>query len=87
MVLMSESCFPVCGVVVLVSQPCPTLCEPMDCKLPGSSVGGMLQARTLEWVAISWTIPNLRSLLLLMFKDNMLIGIVFPFKIDRLESI
>ena len=37
---------------VLVSQLCPTLCDPMDCSLPGSSVHGILQARILEWVAI-----------------------------------
>ena len=30
----------------------PTLCDPRDCSLPGSSVHGILQARTLEWVAI-----------------------------------
>ena len=34
-----------------VPQSCLTLCEPMDCSLPGSSVHGILQARTLEWVA------------------------------------
>ena len=32
-------------------QSCPTLCDPMDCSLPGSSVHEILQARTLEWVA------------------------------------
>ena len=37
---------------VLVAQPCPTLCNPMDCSLPGSSVHGILQARILEWIAI-----------------------------------
>ena len=31
-------------------QSCPTLCNPMDCSLPGSSVHGILQARILEWV-------------------------------------
>ena len=31
---------------------CPTLCDPMDCRLPGSSVHGILQARILEWVAM-----------------------------------
>ena len=34
-------------------QSCPTLCGPMDCSPPGSSVHGILQARILEWVAIS----------------------------------
>ena len=33
-------------------QLCPTLCNPMDCRLPGSSVHGILQARILEWVAM-----------------------------------
>ena len=33
-------------------QLCPTLCDPMDCSLPGFSVNGILQARILEWVAI-----------------------------------
>ena len=35
-----------------VAQSCPTLCYPMDCSLPGSSVHGIFQARVLEWVAI-----------------------------------
>ena len=35
-------------------QSCPTLCDPIDCNLPGSSVRGSLQARILEWVAISY---------------------------------
>ena len=35
-------------------QSCPTLCDPMNCSLPGLSVHGILQARTLEWVAISF---------------------------------
>ena len=43
-------------VKVLVTQFCPTLCNPMDCSSPGSSVHGILQVRILEWVAIpfSW---------------------------------
>ena len=36
-----------------VAQSCLTLCGPMDCSPPGSSVHGILQARILEWVAIS----------------------------------
>ena len=36
-----------------VAQSCPTLCDHMDCSPPGSSVHGILQARILEWVAIS----------------------------------
>ena len=33
-------------------QSCPTLCDPMDCSLPGSSVHGILQARILQWVVM-----------------------------------
>ena len=36
-------------------QSCPTLCNPIDCSLPGFPVHGILQARTLEWVAISFS--------------------------------
>ena len=41
------------AVLCLVIQSCLTLCDPMDCSPPGSSVIGTLQARILEWVAIS----------------------------------
>ena len=40
---------------VLVAQLRPTLRNPMDCSLPGSSVHGILQARILEWVAIPFS--------------------------------
>ena len=40
---------------VLFTQPCLTLCDPMDYSLPGSSVHGISQARILEWVAISFS--------------------------------
>ena len=40
---------------VLVTQLCPTFCEPMNCSPPGSSDNGILQARVLEWVAISFS--------------------------------
>ena len=36
-------------------QSCPTLCDPIDCSPPGFPVPGILQARTLEWVAISFS--------------------------------
>ena len=42
-------------VKVLVAQPCPTLCNPIDRNPPGSSVRGILQARILEWVSISFS--------------------------------
>ena len=47
-------------VYVLVGQSCPTLCDPMDYSLPGSSVHGIPQERILEWVAIPFSgdLPN-----------------------------
>jgi len=36
-------------------QSCPTLCDPIDGRPPGSPIPGILQARTLEWVAISFS--------------------------------
>ena len=43
-----------------VAQSCPTLCNPMDYSLPGSSIHGIFQARVLEWVAIAFSnvFPN-----------------------------
>ena len=38
--------------LLLVTQSCPALCDPMDCNPPGSSVHEIFQARILEWVAI-----------------------------------
>ena len=38
-----------------VAQSCPTLCDPVDCRPPGSCVHGISQARILEWVAISFS--------------------------------
>ena len=38
-----------------VTQSCPTLSDPMDCSLPGSSVHGIFQAKLLEWVAICFS--------------------------------
>ena len=44
--VFKTNCYSVCA------QSCPTLCDPLDCSPPGSSVHGILQARLLEWVAI-----------------------------------
>ena len=43
------------NVLSEVTQSCPTLCNPMDCSPPGSSVHRIFQARVLEWVAISFS--------------------------------
>ena len=62
----TESCFmvqnmiyicicPMCTAAAKSLQLCPTLCDPTDDSPPGSAVPGILQARTLEWVAISFS--------------------------------
>ena len=53
-------CIPNCSFFILakeseVAQSCPTLCKPMDCSLPGSSIHGIFQAIVLEWVAIPFS--------------------------------
>ena len=61
--LFFVSCYSLCFKVYFVSisiaaaakslQSCPTLCDPIDGSPPGSAIPGILQARTLEWIAIS----------------------------------
>ena len=70
-----------------VAQSCPTLCNPMDCSLPGSSVHGILQARVLEWGAVS----NLDSVLksrdiTLPTKAHLVKAMVFPVVMYGCES-
>ena len=52
--LFSAPCFPLYQSEV--AQSCPTLCDPMDCSLPGSSVHGIFWARVLEWVALAFSV-------------------------------
>ena len=47
--------FKVAATAAKSPQSCPTLCDPIDGSPPGSSVPGILQARTLEWIAISFS--------------------------------
>ena len=54
-------CLFLCFVNREVAQSCPTLCYPMDCSLPGSSVHGILQVRVLEWVTISFSMGSSQS--------------------------
>ena len=54
--LMSISCLSYyAAAAAKLLQSCPTLCDPIDGSPPGSPVSGILQARTLEWVAISFS--------------------------------
>ena len=55
-------------------QSCPTLWDPVDGSPPGSSVPRILQARTLEWVAVSFSIGGSNDLSLLTFTTNALLA-------------
>ena len=60
---------PLCKYMyVLVAQSCPTLCNPMYCSPPGSSVHGILHARTLEWFPISFSNVSIYPIQCLYFK-------------------
>ena len=50
-----QDCCPPAAAAAKSLQSCPTLCDPIDGSPPGSPVPGILQARTLEWVAISFS--------------------------------
>ena len=50
-----------------VAQSCPTLSDPMDCSLPGSSVHGIFQARVLEWGAIGFSSTGHNTPLIFLF--------------------
>ena len=45
-----------------ITQPRPTLGDPMDCSLPGPSIHGIFQARVLEWGAIAFSIYNSKDM-------------------------
>ena len=55
-----------------VAQSCPTLSDPMDCSLPGSSVHGSFQARVLEWVASAFSKTAYTTILLLTVQEMIL---------------
>ena len=74
-----------------VAQLCPTLRDPMDCSLPGSSVHGIFQARAQEWGAIAFSVTNLDSILesrdvTLPAKVRLVKAMVFPMVMYGCES-
>ena len=72
-----------------VAQSCPTLSDPMDCSLPGSSVHGIFQARVLEWVALNtWEVLKM----IIESMDNYLVeffplNFLFPCSMWHLSSL
>ena len=83
-------CVCVCVCVRACTQSCPTLCNSMDCSPPGSSVHGILQARILEWVAISFSRgsspPRVKSLRLSHFLYLSLHHLVSPKEQNRVTT-
>ena len=74
-----------------VAKSCLTLSDPMDCSLPGSSIHGILQARTLEWVEYWSGMTNLDSILksrdiTLSTKVHLVKAMIFPGVIYGCES-
>ena len=74
-----------------VAQSCPTLCDPMDCSLPGSAVHRSFQARVLQWGAIAFSVTNLDSILksrdiTLPTKVCLVKAMVFPVVMHGCES-
>ena len=72
-------------------QSCPTLCDPRDSSPPGSPAPGILQARTLEWVAIAFSRTNLDRVLksrdiTLPTKIHLVRAVVFPVVLYGCES-
>ena len=57
-----------------VTQSCPTLCDPTNCSLPGSSVHGIFQGRRPEWVAISFS--NYRTIALISHASKVMLKIL-----------
>ena len=53
-----------------VAQSCPTLCDPTDCSLPGSSVHEIFQAIVLEWTAIFFSLSSLKQPLIFVVITN-----------------
>ena len=54
-----------------VAQSCPTLLDPMDCSLPGSSIHGIFQARVLEWGAIAFSVTWVEIFILRVVYDSL----------------
>ena len=69
-----------------ITRSCPILPDPMDCSLPGFSVHGIFQARTLEWVSISFSLQRLDSLNILSLKNSGTDGLqIFTLYLETLD--
>ena len=65
---------------MLVTLSCLTLCDPMDCSLPGSSVHGIFQTNILEWVAVSFSTIKYKASFNRLFIQNYLKVPLVPYR-------
>ena len=63
-----------------ITQSCPTLSNPMDCSLPGSSIHGIFQARVLEWGAIAFSVKDVKGNLSAICRISILLSILCSVK-------
>ena len=70
----AQSCFLSAAAAAKSLKSCPTLCDPIDGSPPGCSLPGILQARILEWVAISFRDPYYSQSLVLISSQSLLSG-------------
>ena len=70
--------FPAAAAAAKSFQSCPTLCDSIDGSPPGSPVPGVLQARILEWVAISFSNGSLEDSKLLLMRNSLFVCLFFP---------
>ena len=92
----SELFQPLWVLGVLVTHSCLTLCNPMDCSLPGSSAQGIFQVRMLEWAVISYSRGSYPGIKPALQADSLLIGppefqpllctLLYPFLIFHLMA-
>ena len=68
------------------AQSSPTLSDPMDCSLPGSSVHGILQARVLEWVAITFSKASINTWLIFTPPHNTILTMVIQFPVSHFDG-
>ena len=74
------------GCVCLVAQSCPTLCDPMDCSPPGSSLYGSLQARILEWVALPSSVIIYIHIIFMSFPVLLLAATIYLMLLRKKKS-
>ena len=68
-------------------QSCPTPCDPIDSSPPGSPVPGILQARTLEWVAVSFSSRKTRDSLFVIFHKGFSVEQLTPVRQRHLHAL